>query len=297
MRRVVETELPVDLGRTLGMLRRGGAGDPCVRIGRDGVWRATRLPSGPATQHLRALGPRRVEVRAWGPGADEAVFRAPELIGAHDDDGGLAAWRDPVVRGLARRLSGLRLGRTGNVLEALVPTVLEQKVQGPSARASFRAMVRAAAEPAPRPGDGPPLLLPPSAAWLRAQPSWAWHRWGVERKRAGTIRAAAASCRALGALDHAGPIASLPGVGPWSVAEGGMVAFGDPDAVSVGDYWLKHHVTWTLAGEARGSDERMLELLAPYAGQRGRVCRLIMAAGPALPRFGPRLPLPSIAAL
>jgi hypothetical protein len=32
----------------------------------------------------------------------------------------------------------------------------------------------------------------------------------------------------------------------------------------------------------------MLELLAPWAGQRQRVMRLVEAAGIAAPRFGPR---------
>jgi len=40
----------------------------------------------------------------------------------------------------------------------------------------------------------------------------------------------------------------------------------------------------------------MLELLEPWRGQRGRVCRLLRAGGPALPRFGPRLALRDLAA-
>ena len=42
--------------------------------------------------------------------------------------------------------------------------------------------------------------------------------------------------------------------------------FGDPDAVSVGDYHIPNMVAWALAGDARGTDEHMLELLAPFAG-------------------------------
>jgi len=45
-----------------------------------------------------------------------------------------------------------------------------------------------------------------------------------------------------------------------------------------GDLHLPHVVSWALAGERRGTDERMLELLEPYRGQRGRVVRLLMAA-------------------
>jgi 3-methyladenine DNA glycosylase/8-oxoguanine DNA glycosylase len=66
------------------------------------------------------------------------------------------------------------------------------------------------------------------------------------------------------------------------------VAFGDPDAVSVGDAHLPDLVSWALAGEARADDARMLEILAPYAGQRGRVIRLLEVAGIKIPRYGPR---------
>ncbi|HXF57914.1 MAG TPA: DNA-3-methyladenine glycosylase 2 family protein, partial [Actinomycetota bacterium] len=86
---------------------------------------------------------------------------------------------------------------------------------------------------------------------------------------------------------------ALPGVGPWTAAEVALVALGDADAVSLGDYHLPHAVAWALAGEPRGTDQRMLELLEPYTGHRGRVLRLIAAAGIRPPRFGPRLPLRS----
>jgi 3-methyladenine DNA glycosylase/8-oxoguanine DNA glycosylase len=73
------------------------------------------------------------------------------------------------------------------------------------------------------------------------------------------------------------------------VAEVARVALGDTDAVSVGDFHLKHLVTWALAREPRGTDERMLELLVPYRPHRGRVQRLLEASGIKAPAFGPRL--------
>jgi len=84
-------------------------------------------------------------------------------------------------------------------------------------------------------------------------------------------------------------LTALPGMGAWTAAEIAVVALGDADAVSVGDYHLPHLVSWALAGEPRGTDERMLELLEPYAGQRGRVIRLLMTGGRGAPRYGPRL--------
>jgi 3-methyladenine DNA glycosylase/8-oxoguanine DNA glycosylase len=92
-------------------------------------------------------------------------------------------------------------------------------------------------------------------------------------------------------------VRALPLVGPWTAAEVGQRALGDPDAVSVGDFHLCHVICWALAGEPRGSDERMLELLAPYAGHRARVIRLIEAAGIHAPRRGPRMAPRSIAGI
>lgn len=90
---------------------------------------------------------------------------------------------------------------------------------------------------------------------------------------------------------------SLPGIGPWTVAEVLRCAFGDPDAVSVGDFHIPNSVAWALAGEARATDERLLELLEPYRGQRGRVQRLLEVGRAVAPRYGPRMAPRNIAAL
>jgi hypothetical protein len=54
-------------------------------------------------------------------------------------------------------------------------------------------------------------------------------------------------------------------------------------------------VAWALAGEPRADDRRMLELLEPFRGHRGRVCHLLMTAGIGAPRYGPRAPIRSFA--
>ena len=89
-------------------------------------------------------------------------------------------------------------------------------------------------------------------------------------------------------------LASLRGIGPWSVAEVGRIALGDPDAVSVGDFHVPSLVAWCLAREPRGTDERMLELLEPYRPHRGRAQRLIEMAGLRAPAYGPRVEVRSI---
>jgi 3-methyladenine DNA glycosylase/8-oxoguanine DNA glycosylase len=73
------------------------------------------------------------------------------------------------------------------------------------------------------------------------------------------------------------------------------IAYGDPDAVSVGDYHIPNTVAWALAGEPRGDDARMVALLEPFRGHRGRVCLLLEAAGIRAPKYGPRAPIRSFA--
>lgn len=290
---------PVSIPLVLGPLRRGRF-DPSLRIGRDQVWRATCTPAGPATIHVQpTAAPTRLRARAWGPGAGWALEHLPALLGALDDDSDFVA-HHRVVADLHRRLPDLRIGRSDAVLEALVPTILEQKVQGITARRSYGALVRALGTPAPGPAP-PGLLLPPTpAAWATA-PSWTYHRAGVERKRADTIRRAATvaarleACTTLPADEVRRRLMALPGVGPWTAAEVALVALGDADAVSVGDFHLPHQVAYALAGEPRADDARMLELLEPYRGHRGRVIRLLGCSGIQAPRRGPRLPLQDIA--
>jgi 3-methyladenine DNA glycosylase/8-oxoguanine DNA glycosylase len=147
------------------------------------------------------------------------------------------------------------------------------------------------------------MRIPPSPGRLAGLPGYAYHPLGLERRRADAIRFAAAragrveECADLPLGDAYARLAALPLVGPWTAAEVGLRALGDPDAVSVGDFHLCHAVCWALAGEERGSDERMLELLAPYSGHRARVIRLIEAAGIQAPRRGPRMPPRSIRGL
>lgn len=304
VRRTFRPARPTSLRLTLGPLVRGRQ-DPCARVGPDGVWRATRTPVGPGTARYTARAGE-ITVEAWGPGAAWLAETAPVLVGAHDDDDGFAP-ADPQVADLRRRFPGLRFPRSQAVFEAAVPSILEQKVIGLEAKRSYRALVVALGEPAPGPageaGAGAGLRVPPGPATVAATPSWAFHRWGVERKRADTIRLAARYAHRLEEAVEMDPgtahqrLTALPGMGPWTAAEVATVALGDADAVSVGDFHLKHQVAFAFTGAARGTDEQMLELLEPYRPHRGRVLRLLALGGIAAPRFGPRLPLQHIAHL
>jgi 3-methyladenine DNA glycosylase/8-oxoguanine DNA glycosylase len=292
----LELRGPLELAATLAPLAHGRA-DPTIRLAPREAWRATRTPDGPATLRLVHELAGRLLVQAWGPGAAAAAAAAGALVGELDNPGVLQP-QHRAIRELVRRHPGLRLPRSGQVLEALVPAILEQKVTGAEARRAFRALIARHGEPAPGPGG---LRLQPSASALAALPYHAYHPLGVERRRAEVIRAAAARAALLEAAPTAGAcgrlLRAIPGIGAWTEAEVLRVAWGDPDAVSVGDYHLPSLVGWVLAGERDADDARMLELLAPYAGQRGRVQRLIEAGDFRRPRHGPRMEPRSISAI
>jgi 3-methyladenine DNA glycosylase/8-oxoguanine DNA glycosylase len=260
------------------------------------IWRATRTPEGAATLQIEKHNGS-VEVTAWGPGSDWAVAHAPALCGEEDDDSGFVPLHPLLVR-LHREIRGIRIPRTYAVFEALVPTVILQQVTTEEGVNSYRHLVNALGEPAPGPVA---LKLAPTPQVLAHTPYWAFHRFGIERRRADVIIRAALSVKRLEetvAMDRESAyrrMLAFPGIGPWTAAKVAMVALGDADAVPVGDYHLPHSIGYALEGTPRSSDERMLELLEPYRGHRARVIRLITAAGIAAPRFGPKKPLRDIA--
>ena len=286
---------PLELGTTLGPLVHG-RGDRTVHLRRSEAWLAFRTPDGPASMRLVVDGAV-LRATAWGDGATSAVDGVGDLVGEGDDPEALVA-RHEVIRDLQRRHGGMRMPRTGRILHALVPSVLEQKVTGTEAFRSYAALLRRYGEPAPGPGN---LLLPPAPETLAALPYHAFHPLGVERRRADVIRHAAARATWLEAAADANEarrrLGSFVGIGPWTIAEVLRSAFGDPDAVSVGDFHIPNSVAWALAREPRADDARMLELLEPYRGQRGRVQRLLEVGRVVAPRYGPRMAPRSIAAI
>jgi 3-methyladenine DNA glycosylase/8-oxoguanine DNA glycosylase len=287
-----------EFGRTVAALAVIG-GDPTVGRGDGGVWFATRTPDGPGTL-LLAKQPDGLTASAYGPGREWLLDRADAIAGLRDDVSGFAELAElhPLVRRLAREHQGLRMAASGRLFHHLVPSILGQKVTGKEAHHGYVRLLRHfATEPAP--GPNPRLRLPAEPEAVAATPYWVFHPFGIEQKRADTLRRAAARAafleKAADAADATRRLVSLPGIGVWTAAEVVRVTFGDPDAVSVGDYHLKNIVAYALAGEPRATDERMLELLAPFAGQRARVCQLIISAGYAAPRYGPRMPVRSFA--
>jgi len=293
----------VDVRLVLSVHSRGPR-DPAYRVDASGaVWRTVLTPDGPGTLRVATragvryadLGlPATITAAAWGPGAGWLLETLPALLGDHDDLAGFKPVH-PLLREMAARHPGARVGRSGRVLEALVPAVLEQKVVGVEARRAWHYLLRRFGQPAPGPAPAGMRVFPDARTWARI-PSWEWHQAGVEAGRAAAIAGAARVAARLEEVLTMAPddadrrLRSLPGIGPWTSAEVRQRACGDADAVSVGDYNLPAVVGWALAGRVV-DDAGMLELLAPYAGHRYRATRLVELSGVGPPRRGARLPV------
>ena len=287
-RRLLPLPFAVDLRQSLHVLRVGRQ-DPTIDLRAHGARIAMRTPDGPATLLADHTGTD-IELEAWGEGAEWALDQAPAALGLHDDRVGFAP-TDDLVRRLHREADGLRMLRTGRVMDAVIPAVIHQRVTGFEAKRSYRLLVERWGEPAPGPGG---LLLPPATGVIAELGYYELHVIGIERKRADALKRVCAHAARLEVVGREDPgslrarLEGVAGIGQWTSAEVARVVIGDADAVSVGDFHLKHLVAWALAGVPRGTDEQMLELLAPYEGHRGRVCLLLALAGIAAPRRGPR---------
>ena len=287
--------------RTLLEDFRHGRHDPTVAVGQEDYWRATWTPAGEASMRLHdPLGTCSAEF--FGPGAHWLADRLQEFLGHHDRPFDLEIVHDP-VRAAHRRFAGLRLGRSGTPYHELLPAVLGQRVTGLEAAIQWRRLVETYGRPAPGGRDG--LMLPPDPEVLARTHHVDLHLLGIEKKRADALRSVARAAHHLiidwpvvpVPAEQTRRLTLLPGVGVWTAAVAGALAFGDPDALAVGDFHLKNLVAWALTGHPRGTDEEMVDTLAPYSGQRHRVVRWLQLSGHRPPAFGPRRPIVPITQL
>lgn len=276
-----------------GMVRRGFPGSKGALVieacSRDGevvceVWGPPRTPAVDVEHALETA-------LAW-VGVRDRPEVLTEVVAGHR-----------IARRLLQRSGELRLSALPTVGEALGRSVLAQLVQGVEAARSTRQLVRLAGEPAPL-----GLRTWPSPTAIGRRHAFELRRCGISLRGAGALHAGALAAGRLeevraddALLDRR--LRALPGVGIWTSAET-RIALGHADAVSVGDWWLPSVVGTVLTGgdgsrpRHEWSDEEMLALLAPFAGQRGRVIRLCeRAAGRRLaPRPARRAPRAALSA-
>ncbi len=284
---------PLDLRRTVGMLRRGGT-DPTMIVDGGLIWRAVRTPARPRDTRPAHVG-RRGQGLGLGSGAEHALDGVPALCGAHDEPGDFDASLHPLIAESARRTPGLRLARTDAVFDALACAIIEQKVTGMQAFGAWRWLVSRFGERAPGPTPRPMFTAPTAAQWFRI-PSWAWHRAGVEPPQSRTIvraaergdRIARAVSAATTGADRDRVLTSLPGVGVLDVGRDPHPRAGRP----------RCRQRRRLPPGARGgtcahreAHRRRRDARAPRTLGRSaqRVIRLIFASGVQEPRRGPRL--------
>jgi len=285
---------PASPGPTLTPHRRGPY-DPCFQVVDGAIWRTSLQRSGPVTACITRTAPDAVQCQAWGDGAEEFVENLPRLLGADDEATGFRP-DNPTIALAHSRVPHLRIGRTGRVLEALIPAVLEQRVQGVEAFRSWRLLVTKYGTAAPGPAPERMRVPPPPEVW-RSIPSWEFHRANVDPGRARTVLTCATRAEALERQTDRTAFVSLPGVGEWTAAETAQRALGDADALSVGDYHLSKMIGWTLLGRPI-DDDAMVELLEPVRPHRYRAVRLLEVSRLAyLQRRGARLPVQRISRL
>jgi 3-methyladenine DNA glycosylase/8-oxoguanine DNA glycosylase len=183
----------------------------------------------------------------------------------------------PLLSRLARAYAGLRMLRVPWPFDVAAGAILQQRVRWQVGCNDFRRIAR-------RWGTRTPAGVTfPSARDLARVSVAAIEEMGIDVKRAralgGLARLEATRPFLAGESDPERlrkRLLQVPGIGPWTANMIAGYAMGDPDAVPVGDLHLPSLVTSTLAGEPEGSDDRMLELLEPWRGQRFRIVRLLV---------------------
>lgn len=265
-----------DFRRSL-VLQRFGRHDPSATLDEHGFskrfsWRGQRvrvqIDRGDTPGSLRLHGPQAL-IEPWSrrfPPADGYAGFAPNHHG---------------LMRLHQRFRGLRIVAVPWLYDWACSCVLQQRVRLPDATASWRRIVERFGT------DG---VFPSPKQLARLTPP-ELRSCGVDFQRAKTLGSLARRHAIDGLLDDRPTpevlrdwLRALPGVGPWTTEMVLLFGAGDPDAVPLGDWHLSHVISMFFRGRPRGSDEQMLELLEPFAGQRGRVARLVTAHTPKRPR-------------
>ena len=269
---------------------RFGVADPTTHLGHGEFWRATFTPDGAGTLHLDWRSGR-TRAEAFGEGAEWLLAHVPSLTGVLDL-GHTFETGHPQLLAAQRTVPAVTFGASRTLYHELLPVILGQRITDGEATRQWHQLVRRLGLPGP--GPHPTLRLPPSADDLAGRPAWWFHPLGIEARRANALREVARHAQRLHQWSGLAPAQAarqlrlLPGIGQWTVGSVMATALGDPDSLAVGDYHLKNSIVFALTGRPRGTDEEMLELLAPYAGQRGRAAKLLLGASPRPPKFGPR---------
>lgn len=221
---------------------------PGVEEWRDGAYRRTlRLPHGQGVVALRP-GPEYVACQLSLADLRDlaiAISRCRRLLDLDADPVAVAdlLGQDPVLEPLVAKAPGRRLPGTVDAAEFAVRVVLGQQVSTAAARTHAARLVAACGQQADDSAGGLTRLFPDMTALAAADPA----TLALPQRRRATFLALTAAL-ASGAIDL-GPgsdwqqaraqLATVPGVGPWSIETIAMRGLGDPDAFVPGDLGVR----------------------------------------------------------
>jgi AraC family transcriptional regulator, regulatory protein of adaptative response / DNA-3-methyladenine glycosylase II len=221
---------------------------PGVEEWRDGAYRRTlRLPHGHGIVALRPQ-PEHVSCQLWLADLRDlssAISRCRRLLDLDADPvavGELLS-ADQVLAPLVAKAPGRRVPRTVDPAEFALRAVLGQQVSTAAARTHAGRLATAHGEPVQDPAGGLSRLFPDVAALADADKA----ALAMPRSRRDSFAALAAAL-ACGKVDlsvggdwHEARLrlASLPGIGAWTVETIAMRALGDPDAFAASDLGVR----------------------------------------------------------
>jgi 3-methyladenine DNA glycosylase/8-oxoguanine DNA glycosylase len=263
-------------------MQRLGRYDPSADVVGDCFRKAFFYRGEPAAVEV-CRGGEGLTVRAYGTFRDALLTEA--VAGLRQDDRYAAfSTEDTGILRLHRRLPGLRLLRVPWLYDTTCSAILQQRVRTVDAMRDWRRIVA-------RWGSDAPLGLrafPPAEALARV-PMFELEALGIDPRRARALLTFARESKLvplkaeMSFSELRKCLLRVPGIGHWTTESVLGFGAGDTDAAIPGDLHLPRVVCYALAGEERGSDERMMELLEPFRGHRFRIIRLIYAAGVDVP--------------
>lgn len=265
-----------------------------------GVLRATVSSAGPCLVDVTETDEGVILDAHTGDG--RLLLESHPFLG-DDDPGHEISPVHPAVARAVGRFGTYRIPRTDNAYHELLPAVLAQRVTAAEAITQWRGLCLAYGAELTV-GDAV-LHAPPDPETLARVPYTDLHLMGIDKRRADALRAVARHAERLisgwkadlSPAERTQSLTLIPGVGTWTAAIAGYTAFCDPDALEIGDFHVKNTVAYALTGRHRGTDDEMVQLLEPYAGQRERVVRMLAMDGWHAPAHGPRRPNVFIARL
>jgi AraC family transcriptional regulator of adaptative response / DNA-3-methyladenine glycosylase II len=223
-------------------------GVPGVEEWHDGAYRRTlRLPHGPGIVSLRPT-PDHIACRLTLTDLRDlsiAISRCRWMLDLDADPVAVddLLRQDPSLAPYVNKHPGRRVPRTVDGPEFAIRAVIGQQVSTAAARTHAKRLVTAHGEPVTDPEGGLTHLFPDSAALAAMDPS----ALAFPQARRATLTTVAAAL-AAGEIDL-GPgsdwseardrLATLPGIGPWTIETIAMRALGDPDAFIATDLGVR----------------------------------------------------------